>query len=308
MTVLVTGGAGFFGNHMAERLVNGGNEIVVFDNFSTGRRDFLSGIDCKIIEGDVLNAEQISAAVKGVTDVFHFVGDINVRGSVTNPIANFNTEVNGTLNTLEACRRNDVKSFVYSSSFWVYGNPQIVPTPETSPIRPINNYGAAKAACEAYTSSYSELYGISSTVLRYTAIMGPKLVARVVYDLFMKLKKNPNELEIFGDGSRTRGFVHVFDCVEGILVAKKAAAKPYDVFNIGSDDAITIKEIADLLVEMMQLKNVKYKFTGGSVGWKGDVAVMIESSEKLTKYGWHPRFTSRQAVIDSINWLIENVK
>lgn len=306
--VLVTGGGGFIGSHLVERLAREGKDVVVYDNFSTGRREFLKGIPCKIIEADIKDFSSLSDAMKGVNEVFHLCGDINVRGSNEEPISNFNTEVKGTLNLLEACRKQNVKSFVYSSSFWVYGNPKTIPTPETEPIRPINNYGAAKASCEAYISSYSELYGINSVILRYTAIMGPRLVARVVYDFYMKLKANPKELEIFGDGSQKRGFVHVLDCVEGILVAQKAAAKPYDIFNIGSDDSITIKEIADLIVESTGLKNVKYKFTGGSIGWKGDVSVMIESSEKLMKQGWHPRYTSRQAVIDAVNWLKENIR
>ena len=313
MKTLVTGGAGFIGSHLVEKISSSGDsvndiaDVTVFDNFSTGKREFLKSARCKIIEGDVKDFNLLLDASKGMEEVFHICGDINVRRSIDEPRVNFDTEVIGTFNLLEACRKNDVKSFAYSSSFWVYGNPAVTPTPEDTPIHPINNYGAAKAACESFITSYSELYGINSVIFRYTAVMGPRLLARVVHDLYVKLKKNPRELEIFGDGTQQRGFVHVKDCVDGSLFAKKVAKKPIDVFNVGIHDTITVKEIADLLVERMGLENVNYKFTGGSIGWKGDVSVMVVSSEKLMKLGWKPKFTVRQSIIDSIDWLKENV-
>jgi len=306
--ILVTGGAGFIGSHLVEKFSPNENEITVFDNLSTGRKEFLQNVPYRIIQADVQDADAVLNATKGMDEVFHFAGDVNVRRSISEPAASFNTEVLGTFNVLEACRKNDIKKLCYSSSFLVYGNPEIKPPPETAAIHPITNYGAGKAASEAFITSYSELYGINSVVLRYTAVQGPRLLARVVYDLYMKLKADKSELEILGDGMQKRGFIHVSDCVDGTMVARKVAKKPVDFFNVGvaEDDVITIKEIADLIVEMMDLKNVKYKFTGGSVGWKGDVSYLAVSIEKLRKHGWSPKFTVRQSVIDTIDWLMKN--
>lgn len=187
MKVVVTGGAGFIGSHLTEALAKK-REVVVFDNFSSGKKDFLEGVNVEIIQGDIRNLEMKEAS-KGADIVYHFAADPDVRRSFSEPLQNFRIDFLGTFNVLESCRLNDVKQIVFASSSAVYGDAE-VPTPEEAPIAPISNYGAAKAASEFYVSTYSQLYGIKATVLRYANIIGPRLTHGVIYDFYYKLKKN----------------------------------------------------------------------------------------------------------------------
>ena len=301
MRVLVTGGAGFIGSHLAEALAKE-KEVIVFDNMSEGREKFLEGIKCRMINGDILDLEQLSSAMQGVEEVYHFAADPSVKDSYDDPIGNFQKDCVGTVNVLEVCRRNNIKKLVFASSSVVYGNADM-PTPETAEIRPISNYAAAKAASENYVMSYSHLYGIHSLIVRYANIIGPRSTHGICFDFFNKLKKNPKELEILGDGTQEKSYLHVKDAVDATLFAWKHTAKPFDIFNIGSEETITVKDIADLVSDHIGLQNVEYKYTGGKIGWPGDVPKMLLSIEKLKKLGWKPGFTIRQSIIDTLGYL-----
>jgi UDP-glucose 4-epimerase len=300
MKVLVTGGAGFIGSHLTEALAKKG-EVEVFDNFSSGKRVFLRDVDVKIIQGDIRNLEEIKEASKSVDIVYHFAADPDVRRSFSEPLENFKIDVLGTSNVLEACRLNDVKQIVFASSSVVYGDAEI-PTQEEAPIAPISNYGAAKAASEFYVSTYSQLYGIKATVLRYANIMGPRLTHGVIYDFYYKLKKNPKELEILGDGNQKKSYLHVTDAVNATLLATQKTRK-YSIFNVGSEETITVKKISRLVVSTLGLKGVRYKYTGGKTGWPGDVPIMLLSIKKLKSLGWTPRFSIKESILDTICWL-----
>ncbi|MGQ9624633.1 MAG: NAD-dependent epimerase/dehydratase family protein, partial [Candidatus Bathycorpusculaceae bacterium] len=239
MRALITGGAGFIGSHLADALAKK-NDVIVFDNFSSGKREFLSDVNCEIIRGDIRDLESIKKACKEVEIAYHFAADPDVRRSVSEPLENFSIDAFGTLNVLEACRLNDVKHVVFASSSVVYGNAKI-PTPEEAPVSPISNYGAAKVASEFYLSTYSHLYGLKATVLRYANVIGPRLTHGVIYDFYHKLKKNPKKLEILGDGSQEKSYLHVSDAVDATLLATRKTEK-YSVFNVGSEETITAKE------------------------------------------------------------------
>lgn len=304
MKILVTGGAGFIGSHLTEELSKE-HEVIVFDNFSSGRKEFLDGIKCKVIKGDIRDKDKISNELKDVDVCYHLAADPDVRKSYYKPIENFEIDCMGTVNVLEGCRRNDVSKFVFASSSVVYGIAEI-PTPEDAPIRPISNYGAAKAASENYMMSYSNLYGIKCLSLRYANIIGPKSTHGICYDFYKKLKKNPRELEILGDGSQKKSYLHVRDCIDATLLAASVffkSKKIFDVFNVGSEEQITVKEIADIIVNELNLKGVKYKFTGGKIGWPGDVPQMLLSIEKIKKLGWKPRYNIKKTIIDTIRYL-----
>ncbi|MEM3551160.1 MAG: NAD-dependent epimerase/dehydratase family protein, partial [Candidatus Bathyarchaeia archaeon] len=204
-------------------------------------------------------------------------------------------------NVLEACRLNDVKQIIFASSSVVYGNAKI-PTPEEAPIAPISNYGAAKVASEFYLSTYSHLYGLKATVLRYANIIGPRLTHGVIYDFYHKLKKNPKRLEILGDGNQKKSYLHVNDAVDATLLAAEKTEK-YSVFNVGSEETITVREIARLVVSLMNLQNVKYEFTGGKTGWPGDIPLMLLSIETLKSLGWKPERSIKESIRDTVNWL-----
>lgn len=301
--VLVTGGAGFLGSYLVEALLQKG-EVVVFDNFSSGRMEFLAGVDVKVVGGDVRNFEEVKKVFRGVDTVYHFAADPDVRNSVEKPLENFGIDFLGTLNVLEASRLNDVEQIVFASSSVVYGNADI-PTPENAPIAPVSNYGAAKASSEHYIYTYSQLYGIKATVLRYANIIGPRLTHGVIYDFYMKLEKDPKELEILGDGNQEKSYLHVKDAIDATLLAVQETKRNFDVFNVGSEEQITVKGIARLVVSILGLENVLYKFTGGKIGWLGDIPIMLLSIEKLKRLGWKPRFRIEKSIFHTVEWLKE---
>lgn len=302
MEILITGGAGFIGSHLAEKLSRN-NKILVFDNLSSGKKDFLKTVECKIIDADITNKDAIVSACEGVEMVYHMAASPDVRRSTTKPLDTFRNNVVGTVNVLEACRNNGVKKIIFASSSTVYGIADIVPTPEEAPILPISNYGAAKAACENYIMSYSYLYGIHGIILRYANIIGPRTTHGVIYDFYNKLKANPKELEILGDGTQKKSYLHVSDCVGATILSTKASEKPFDIFNVCAKDQITVKKIADIIVSHLGLSDVKYKYTGGKIGWKGDVPKFLLDSKKLVSRGWAPKYSTEQAIIDTVDWL-----
>ncbi len=301
MKILVTGGAGFIGSHLTEKLSKK-HDVIVFDNFSGGKKEFLEGIKCEIVKGDILDLEKLKEVTKDVEIIYHLAADPDVRKSYYEPIQNFEIDARGTLNVLEAARINNVKKFIFSSSSVVYGNAEM-PTSENAPIRPISNYGAAKASSENYMMSYSNLYGIKCLALRYANIIGPKLTHGIIFDFYNKLKNNKNELEILGDGTQKKSYLHVKDCVSATIFAAEKINKKFDVFNVGSEEQISVKEIADLIVKEMGLQDINYKFTGGNTGWPGDIPKMLLSIEKLKSIGWKPTYNIRESIIDTLNYL-----
>jgi len=305
MKVLITGGAGFIGSNLAKELSKN-NEIIVFDDMSGGKKDFLTGIKCKIVKGSILDQKSLDNAMKGVNECYHLAADPRVKESYDNPFENFQVNCEGTVKVLEACRKNNVSNFVFSSSAVVYGIAKI-PTSEEAPIKPISNYGAAKAASENYIMSYSHLYKIKSTILRYANVIGPHSRYGICYDFYNKLNKNPKELEIFGDGTQEKSFVHVKDVVSATIFAKEHTAKEADMFNVGNETSVTVNEIAKVVIEFMGLKGVKLKHTEGKAGWPGDIPKMLSSIEKLRKLGWKPGYTTKEAITDTLKYLKANL-
>jgi len=305
-SALVTGGAGFIGSHLVDRLVEEGWSVTVLDNFSRGRFEnveqaFKTG-RLKIIMGDAktinLPVEEIS-----VEYVFHFAANPDVRES--SPSIHFQENIVATFNMLEYARRTGVRRFVFASSSTVYGDASKIPTPEDyGPLKPISLYGAAKLAAEGLVSSYCHTFGMAGVSLRLANVVGPRLTHGVIHDFINKLLENPRRLEILGDGSQRKSYVWIDDCVDAILhVSKHVEASRYDVYNVGSEDWVAVSEIADMVVESMGLKSVEKIFTGGvenGRGWVGDVKLMNLDVSKIKATGWRPRHTSREAVKLSI--------
>jgi UDP-glucose 4-epimerase len=301
--ILVTGGAGFIGSHLVEELSEN-NDVIVYDNFSSAGSGFLDGIKCKIVKEDILDFKKLREHTKNIDECYHLAADPSVKNSYVTPIKNFEQDCVGTLNVLEACRQNDVKTFVFSSSSVVYGMAKM-PTPETELIKPISNYGSAKAASENYVMSYSHLYGIKGTILRYANIIGPRSTHGICYDFYNKLKANPNEIEILGDGNQKKSYLHVKDCVNASILTKDNTKTGFEIFNVGSEEQISVKEMTDIIVNAMGLSDVKYTYVGGKGGWPGDVPQMLLSINKLKKLGWKPNYTIKKSIIDTITYLME---
>ena len=303
MPILVTGGAGFIGSHLVDRLVKEGFNVRVIDNLSSGRLENLAQYRddprVEVIIGDLKKMEDALKAVDGVDTVFHFAANPEVRVSTTNPEIHFNENVVATFNLLEAMRRKDVKELVFASSSSVYGEPEQIPVSEDAPIRPVSVYGASKAACENLIHAYTKLYGIKAIILRYANVIGPRLRHGVVWDLINKLRKNPNELEILGDGKQVRSYIYIDDAIEATIIAwRKTNNNNYEVYNVGNEDWITVDEVADQVIEAMGLSNVKktYKPVLHGVGWPGDVKKIALKIDKIKQLGYKPKLNSKEAI------------
>lgn len=301
-TVLVTGGAGFIGSHLVRLLVAEGHKVIVLDNFSSGKRENIADLETEgkiqVAEWDVTMSEGIGKVVKGCGTVFHLAANPEVR--LGDPAIHFETNIRGTFNVLEAMRKNHGETIVFASSSTVYGDASVIPTSETySPLKPISVYGAAKLAGESLISAYCASYGLNGVVLRYANVVGPGQNHGVIHDFVAKLKENQRELEILGDGSQRKSYLHVDDAVAATIQCWKQTGSKNEVYNVGSDDDIDVKRIADIVVQEMGLAGVAYKFTGGidgGRGWKGDVKYMRLELGKLKSLGWKPKYGSEMSV------------
>ena len=313
MRVLVTGGAGFIGSHLVDRLVRDGYKVRVVDNLSSGRveniKHHVEANTIEFIVGDLKNPQVALRAVEGVDVVFHFAANPEVRVSTTNPEIHFNENVVATFNLLEAMRRKGAKELVFASSSSVYGEPNEIPVGEDAPIRPVSVYGASKAACENLIHAYSKLYGIKAIILRYANVVGPRLRHGVVWDFIVKLKKNPAELEVLGDGKQVRSYIYIDDAVEATMIAWRKTEEGYEVYNVASEDWIMVDEVADEVIAAMGLEGVKkiYRPVLHGVGWLGDVKKIALKIDKLRKLGFRPAMNSREAIRTSIKKLLKEL-
>ena len=304
MKAIVTGGAGFIGSHLVDRLVSNGWDVVIIDNFSSGRREFIShhigNPHVRIAEIDLKDREEVEGfkEFRDADIVFHYAANPEVRVSSTNPRIHFNENILATFNLLEALRKYDVDKLVFASSSSVYGDPPEIPVDENAPIRPVSVYGASKAACEAIMHSYSILYGIKTVILRYTNVVGPRLRHGVIHDLLLKLEKNPYELEVLGDGTQTRSYIYITDTIDATLLAAEKTKNNYEIYNVGSKDWITVKDIVKAILEELGLRNVKIKYKPilHGVGWPGDVKRIALDISKIEKLGFKPKYNSIEAV------------
>jgi len=315
--VLVTGGAGFIGSHLVDKLCEAGVEVIVLDNLSAGRLSnlnrWLGEPHFRFVKGDLLEIKDFSSLLDGCDAVFHLAANPEVRVGFHKPRVHYEQNVEATFNLLEEVRKaENVHTFVFTSSSTVYGEPTVMPTPENyTPLKPISIYGASKLASEALIASYAQNYGFNAVIQRLANIVGPRTQHGVIYDFIKKLKKNPERLEILGDGTQTKSYLYVDDCVEAILLSVNKCQSKVETYNVGSEDKINVKEIADIVCEEMGLKDVEYHFTGGvngGRGWKGDVKYMLKKKKKLKKLGWKPKLNSSQAVRKTVKALLkENV-
>jgi UDP-glucose 4-epimerase len=302
MKILVTGGAGFIGSHLVDRLVKEGFGVKIIDNLSSGRLENLTqyrnGSRVEVVMGDLKKMEDALKAVDGADVVFHFAANPEVRVSTINPEIHFNENVVATFNLLEAMRRKDVKELVFASSSSVYGEPEQIPVSEDAPIRPVSVYGASKAACENLIHAYVKLYGMKAVILRYANVVGPRLRHGVVWDFVNKLRKNPNELEILGDGGQIRSYIYIDDAIEATISAWRKSFSNFNVYNVASEDWLTVDEVADEVIKAMGLLGVKrvHKPLLHGVGWPGDVKRIALRIDRLKTLGFTPRFSSRDAV------------
>lgn len=305
MDVLVTGGAGFIGSHLVDQLMKKGEKVRVIDNLSHGSLDniknWLNHPNFSFHQVDLCDLDKIIDIFDGVDVVFHFAAASEVQLGIKKPEYIWRNNILATYNVLESMRIKKVKYIVFASSSTVYGDPHTVPTPEQSKLEPISIYGASKLAGEALISGYAHTFKLRALILRLANIIGLRLKHGVIYDFIRKLKKNPEELEILGDGTQRKSYLHVSDAVDATIHAFdvfRKSDKRIEIYNVGSDDWITVKEIAEIVSKQMGLKP-KFRFTGGvegGRGWVGDVKLMLLDITKLKETGWKPKFNSEESI------------
>lgn len=307
--ILVTGGAGFIGSHLVDRLIEKGNKVTVFDNISSGKLQFiehhLENPDFTLIKGDLLDQEAIEAACRDIDIVCHVAANPDVRLGATDTRAHLEQNILATYNLLEAMRKNSVKEIAFTSTSTVYGEASIMPTPEDyGPLIPISLYGASKLACEALITSYSHTFDMWAWIFRFANIVGPRSTHGITIDFIKKLEKNPNVLEVLGDGKQEKSYLHVSECVDAIIFLIEKSREKVNIFNIGSEDTISATEIGKIVIEEMGLSDVKFVYTGGSRGWKGDVPKMRLGIEKMKALGWKPVYSSERSVRETARALL----
>lgn len=311
MKAFVTGGAGFIGSHLVDRLARDGNEVTVYDNFSSGRREFiehhLNKPYFRLVKADLLDENVLNAEIKDHDVVFHLAAIPDVRLGEKKPDIS-KIDILSTYNLLDAMRKNDVEMVVFSSSSTVYGETPPIPLSENyGPLLPISVYGAAKLACEGLISSFCHTFDMKGWIFRFANVVGSRCTHGVIYDFIRKLRKNPRELEILGDGKQRKSYLYIEDCVNGMLFGFEKSREQINLFNLGTDGTTEVNEIAKMVIDEMGLKDVELKYTGGKRGWKGDVPRFQFDISKIKSLGWKPKYDSSDAVRKAIKDLLAEI-
>ncbi len=313
--IVVTGGAGFIGSHLVDRIMKEAAEVWVLDNLTSGKEDFLDrwyGDDrLHLVRTDVTKFESILPYLKGADVVFHLAANPDVRTAAENTYAHVEQNILATYTVLEAMRHQKVTDIVFTSTSTVYGEATVLPTPEDyGPLKPISVYGASKLASEALISSYVSTFGMRGVLYRFANVVGSRGTHGVIFDFIKKLRADQNRLEILGDGKQRKSYVHVKDCVEAMVIGYEGSEEDLGIYNIGTDQSTDVITIADIVSEVMGLAGVKYHTTGGvdgGRGWKGDVKVMSLDIKAILGLGWKPRYGSDEAIRMTAQALLKEI-
>jgi len=309
---LVTGGAGFIGSNLVKDLLRRGYEVTALDNLSNGHESFLeslpSGNGFRLVKGDLLDPGTVMEVTRGVDVVFHMAANSDISLGRCKTDLDLQQGTMATYHVLEAMRREQIQDLIFASTSAVYGETEQMPTREDhGPLFPISLYGASKLACEGLISAFVHNYGLRAWVYRFGNVVGRNDTHGVVVDFIHKLKRDPLHLEILGDGKQTKPYVHVSDCVAGMLWGYQVAHDSLNYFNLTCQGVTSVHRIADIVVRVMGLKGVKYIYAGGSRGWPGDVPKVCLGPSKLAALGWTASFTSDEAVEKAAQELVEQL-
>jgi UDP-glucose 4-epimerase len=307
----ITGGGGFIGSTLADRLSDDGVEVVVVDDFRTGRPEFLADLrerpGATVIEADVLTPGVLERAVDGCDWVFHMQANADVRHGLDHPGRDLEQNTIATARVLEAMRAGGVSRIVFPSTGSVYGEPEVFPTPENAPF-PVQTslYAASKLAAEGLVSAYAWGYGFTGLICRFVSILGERYTHGHVFDFFCALKRDPSRLRVLGDGRQEKSYLYVQDCVSAMLtVAGHHEPEPgAHVYNLGTDETVTVDESVGLITEHLGLAP-EIEHTGGRRGWVGDSPLIHLDCSKLRSLGWTPQLTIRESIVRTLDWLEE---
>jgi UDP-glucose 4-epimerase len=309
MKALVTGGAGFIGSHLIDYLLKQNLEVACFDNFSSGKKEFIKKnlSEITLFESDLKKNDDIIHALDGCDVVFHLAANPDVRTGAQDTQTHFDNNILATFNLLEGMRKKNVPTIVFTSSSTVYGDATIIPTTENyAPLIPISTYGASKLASEALIASYCHTFDMNSVIYRFANVVGPRSTHGVIFDFITKLMTNSKELDILGDGKQKKSYLYITDCIDAMWFGFKHSKDRVEIFNIGSEGWTEVTKIADIISQEMGV-DPNYRFSGGSEGrgWKGDVKYMRLDIGKIKAFGWQPVYNSKDAVKMTVQCLIK---
>ena len=303
MNILVAGGAGFIGSHLCDALLSKNNTVIVADKLIMGSKNIehlSQNTNFKFYEMELANQDNVDKLFKDnkIDIVYHMAANSDIQKSANDTSIDFNDTLLTTRVLLESMRKNNVKNIFFASTSAVYGEmPDIVLNEETGGLKPVSYYGGAKLASEALISSYVSMCDMNAVIFRFPNVIGPRLTHGVVYDFVKKLRNNPKELEILGNGTQCKPYIYVTDLVNAIVKLTEQFEPGVEIFNISvMSEGTSVTHIAEIVVDVLGLSDVEFKYTGGDRGWKGDVPRFKYDISKVLATGWKPEYTSDEAV------------
>jgi UDP-glucose 4-epimerase len=306
--VLITGGAGFIGSTLADRLLADGVQVAILDDFRTGRREFVvDALDrgADLFEGDVLDRGLLAAAIRGCDAVMHLQANADVRRGLEHPQRDLEQNTIATSNVLEAMRTEGARVIGFSSTGSVYGEPAVFPTPEDAPFPDQTSlYGASKLAGEGLIAAYCHGFGFLGLVFRFVSLLGERYTHGHVIDFYRSLKRDPSRLRVLGDGRQEKSYLYVQDCVEAMLTASghHAGGDGFHVYNLGTDETIVVDDSVATIAERLGLAP-EVDHTGGARGWAGDSPLIHLDTARIRGLGWAPTLSIREAIHRTLDWL-----
>ena len=310
MKCFVSGGSGFIGSNLVDRLIKDGNSVTVYDNFSTGLSEFLfeakESRKLTLVKGDVLDLKKLTRAMHGSEFVFHFAANADVRFGLQHTKKDLEQNTIATYNVLESIRINRIKKIAFSSTGSVYGEAEKIPTPENT-LFPIQTslYGASKLAGEGLISAFSEGFGIKAYIFRFVSILGERYTHGHVIDFYKQLIAHPDRLNVLGDGRQRKSYLYVGDCVDAIMFAIKKAKEKVNIYNLGTDEYCQVNDSIKYITAHMGLKP-KIIYSGGDRGWIGDNPFIYLDTRKISRLGWKPKLNFKSAIIKTVEYLERN--
>ncbi len=307
MKAFITGAAGFIGSNLSDRLLSDGHEVVGYDDFSTGQERFLEyerpRHAFRLCRGDVLDLARLTEAMRGCDTVFHFAANADVRFGLEHPRKDLEQNTIATFNVLEAMRANGIERIAFSSTGSVYGEPEVHPTPEdvAFPVQ-TSLYGASKLACEGLIQAYCEGFGFEGFILRFVSILGERYSHGHVFDFCRRLRENPNDLQVLGNGLQRKSYLYVQDCIDAILLAIQHPAKRAQIFNLGTDEYCQVNDSIGWITSHLGVKP-RLAYTGGERGWVGDSPFIFLDCTKIRALGWRPKLSIREGIIRTLDYL-----
>ncbi len=310
MHCLVTGAAGFIGSHLVDRLLSLGHVVTGYDNFSTGREEFLrralASPHFRLVRADVLDEAALDEALKGVDFVFHMAANADVRFGTRHPGKDLEQNTVGTWRVLEAMRRRSVRRIAFASTGSIYGEPEIFPTPENCPF-PVQTslYAASKLAAEGFIEAYAEGFGFQAWIFRFVSILGERYSHGHVFDFYKQLREHPGELYVLGDGRQRKSYLYVHDCIDAMLTATERTSGKVNIFNLGTDEYCEVNDSIRWITERLGLRP-RLIYSGGDRGWVGDNPFIFLDCSRIKALGWRARLTIREAVLRTVDYLAAN--